>query len=55
MCSKSLVLSKRKEQNFVFIHTSVSENRVLRRPYGNKRKEMVGGWRRMHDEELYNL
>jgi hypothetical protein len=31
------------------------ENRVLRRIFGLKREEVVGGWRRMHNEELYNL
>jgi hypothetical protein len=31
------------------------ENRVLRRIYGPKRKEIVGGWRRMHNEELHGL
>jgi hypothetical protein len=33
----------------------VSENRVLRRIFGHKREEVVGGWRRLHNEELYNL
>jgi hypothetical protein len=33
----------------------VFENRVLRRIFGLKREEMVGGWRRLHNEELYNL
>jgi hypothetical protein len=33
----------------------VSENRVLRRMFGPKRKEGAGGWRRMHNEELHNL
>jgi hypothetical protein len=23
--------------------------------FGPKRREMVGGWRRLHNEELYNL
>jgi hypothetical protein len=32
----------------------VSENRVLRRIFGLRRKEVVGGWRRLH-EELHNL
>jgi hypothetical protein len=30
-------------------------NRVLRRIFGNKREEMTGGWRRLHNEELHNL
>jgi hypothetical protein len=29
--------------------------RVLRRIYGRKREEVVGGWRRLHNEELYEL
>jgi hypothetical protein len=32
----------------------VSENRVLRRILV-KRKEVVGGWRRLYNEELHNL
>jgi hypothetical protein len=33
----------------------VFENRVLRRILGPKEEEDVGGWRRQHNEELYNL
>jgi hypothetical protein len=33
----------------------VFENRVLRRMFGPKREEVAGGWRRLHNEELYNL
>jgi hypothetical protein len=33
----------------------VSENKVLRRILGPKREEVVGGWRRLHNEELHNL
>jgi hypothetical protein len=33
----------------------VFENRVLRRIFGPKRVELAGGWRRLHDKELYNL
>jgi hypothetical protein len=33
----------------------IRENRVLRRIFGPKRDEAVGGWRRMHNEELHNL
>jgi hypothetical protein len=28
---------------------------VLRRIFGPKREEVAGGWRRLHNEELYNL
>jgi hypothetical protein len=31
------------------------ENRVLRRIFRTKREEVVGGWRRLHNEELRNL
>jgi len=30
----------------------VFENRVLMRIFGPKREEVVGGWRRLHNEEL---
>jgi hypothetical protein len=33
----------------------VSENRVLRRIFGPKMEEVVGGWRRQNNEELHNL
>jgi hypothetical protein len=33
----------------------VFENRVLRRIFGPKRNEMIGGWRKLHNEELHNL
>jgi hypothetical protein len=33
----------------------VSENSVLRRKFGSKRDEVIGGWRRLHNEELHNL
>jgi hypothetical protein len=29
----------------------VSENRLLRRKFGSKRKEVTGDWRRLHNEE----
>jgi hypothetical protein len=31
------------------------ENRVLQRIFGPKRGEVTGGWRKMHNQELYNL
>jgi hypothetical protein len=34
---------------------SIFENRVLRRIFGPKRDEMVGGWRKLHNEKLHNL
>jgi hypothetical protein len=31
------------------------ENRILRRIFGLKREEVMGDWRRLHNEELRNL
>jgi hypothetical protein len=33
----------------------VFENWVLGRIFGPKREEVARGWRRLHNEELYNL
>jgi hypothetical protein len=33
----------------------VYENRVLRRIFGPKRDEVIGGWRKLHNEEIHNL
>jgi len=33
----------------------VFENRVLWRIFGPKRDEVTGEWRRLHNEELYDL
>jgi hypothetical protein len=33
----------------------VLESRVLRRIFGPKRDEVIGGWRNSHNEEFYNL
>jgi hypothetical protein len=33
----------------------VYEKRVLRRIYGHKRDEVVGGWIKLYYEELHNL
>jgi hypothetical protein len=32
----------------------VFENRVLRKIYGPKRDEVIGEWRKLHNEELHN-
>jgi hypothetical protein len=29
------------------------ESRVLRRIFGQKREEVIGGWRKLHNEELH--
>jgi hypothetical protein len=34
---------------------AVFENRVLRRIFGLKRDEVMGGWRKLHNEEIHNL
>jgi hypothetical protein len=33
----------------------VFKNKGLRRIFGSKREEVTGGWRRLQNEELYNL
>jgi hypothetical protein len=33
----------------------VCENRALRRISGPKRDEVIGGWRKLHNEELHNF
>jgi hypothetical protein len=33
----------------------VIENRVLRRIFGPKRGEVMGGWRKLHNEEVSDL
>jgi hypothetical protein len=33
----------------------VFENRVLRRIFGPQRDEVIGGWRKLHNEELHGL
>jgi hypothetical protein len=37
------------------IRLRVFWNRVLNRIFGPKRDEVIGGWRKMHNEELPNL
>jgi hypothetical protein len=31
------------------------ENRVLRRIFGLKRGEVLGGWRKLNNEEIHNM
>jgi len=41
---------------YLLRHCDVAlRHRVLRRMFGPKRKEVVGSWRRLHDEELHNF
>ena len=37
------------------VRLRVFENRVLRRIFGTKRDEVTGEWRKLHNEELYDL
>jgi hypothetical protein len=32
----------------------ISENRLLKRMFGPKRDEVIGGWKKFHNEELHN-
>ena len=50
MVSLSLSLTLREEHRL-----RVLENRVLRRIFGPKRDEITGEWRKLHNEELYDL
>jgi hypothetical protein len=45
-----LVLTLKEERRL-----RVCEKRVLRKIFGHKRKEVVRGWRRLHQEELHKL
>jgi hypothetical protein len=47
---ETLSLTFRKEHRL-----KVFENRVLRRIFRPKRGEIIGGWRKLHNEELHNL
>jgi hypothetical protein len=40
---------------FTFTRLRFFENRVLRKMFGHKGEEVTGGWRKLHNEELYNL
>jgi hypothetical protein len=33
----------------------VFKNRMLRRIFVTKREEVAGGWKKLHNEKLYNL
>jgi hypothetical protein len=37
------------------LRLQVFENRVLRKIFGSKRDEVKGEWRRLHNEELYDM
>jgi hypothetical protein len=40
---------------FLLRRLRVFENRVPRRILGPKREDVAGGWKRLHNEELYNI
>jgi hypothetical protein len=50
VCCETWSLTLREEHRL-----RVFENRVLRRIFGPKRDEMVGGCRKLHNVELHNL
>jgi hypothetical protein len=50
MGSRNLVFHIREEHRL-----KVYENRVLRRIFGPKRKEVAGVWRTLHNEGLHDL
>jgi hypothetical protein len=69
LLSRNLTIKIRKNYNFIFcfvwcetysstpkeVHRlRVFVNRVLRKIFGPKSEEVVGGWRRLHNEELHN-
>jgi hypothetical protein len=33
----------------------IFDNRVLRKTFGSKKEEVIGDWRRLHNEELHDL
>jgi hypothetical protein len=41
--------------NLILHILSIFENRVLRRIFGPRRDEVMGGWRKLHNEELHDL
>jgi hypothetical protein len=52
---KRKIPSPRRESNPRAPIVQPVAQRVLRRIYGARREEVVGGWRRLHNEELHNL
>jgi hypothetical protein len=48
--------TRRSIQEYAILHSlRVFENRVMRRILGQKRDEVMGGWRKLHTEELHDL
>jgi hypothetical protein len=53
MSSRPLSINLKLE--YTKLRLRVFENRVLRGIFGPKRDEVIGGWRKLHNEELHNL
>jgi hypothetical protein len=49
MCETSSLTLREEHRLRIF------ENRVLRRIFGPKSHEIIGGWRKLHNVELHNL
>jgi hypothetical protein len=39
----------------MILFSTINQNRVLRRIFGLKRDEVIGVWRKVHNEELHDL
>jgi hypothetical protein len=53
-CLRNIRLNFKWVWNFVALK-EVFENRMLRRIFGHKREEVIGGWRKLHNDELHKL
>jgi hypothetical protein len=42
-------------KKLIIVVLRVCENRVLRKTFGPKSDEVIGAWRKIHNEELHNL
>jgi hypothetical protein len=51
---KQVSVTNLKDEN-LRLAVKVSENRVERRMFGPNHNEIIGGWRKLHDDELPNL
>jgi hypothetical protein len=57
---KDMKFIRERKKEFLILrgekHTPrVFENRALRRIFGPKEVEVIGGWRKLHGEELHNF
>jgi hypothetical protein len=46
---------RNKPEDTILHRLKVFENRLLRRIFGLKRAELMGEWRKLHNEELHDL